>query len=738
ARLQLRSAIINNYPFQNINLQAGLNRGDFTVRWTIHDPHLETAIDMDGRIHPELSVQGTIKVAGADLFQLGLTTDSLQYAGNIIIDASFHEPNRVDAFLQADSNTVVMNGRRIATDRFLLKGHTDADTMHIAFHAPFMDAELAGNYPVESLASEIATIWKVIYPLQDIRSEKSFDQHQSNHRTSLNVMINEDTLLSAFVPNLHLKEPLNLQARYAPGEIDSGLGIQLTAPSLSYGKIDVRDWRLKAKKIDSIVQFSLAGNELSMGEKRLTGADISGQMQKGLLTVKAQVNDSTGKKYYGANVKVEKEKDAMAIRFLDDLTLNRNLWKISPDNVIRIAEKGLNIHQLQMESRGQKILVNTKEQQSLSPIDIRLDSFDLRHLFTFLFPDDSLGGSGMINANFSIQQPIEKVPVVSGDFKATNLVLLNIPLGNFAFHSANIGDSLLLEGALTGANQLDFKGGLDLKNKGINLQSHLRQLNMEMLHAFMKDVFAQLSGKITGDLQLTGSLDAPRYNGVMYVDSTKFSLLALNTPYRIDKQKLVINDEGLHLDHFAVSDSAGNKLSIIGKAGLFDAGDKAIDLAVETKDFMVLNAARKPEARLYGKGVIDAKLSIKGTVDAPVLTGDAYLQKNSEIHLVSNTNNRAKRTRTDGILFVKIDTIGSLQKTIVEAIDTVLTQRKMKGLKYDLDLKVDKNAQFSMIIDPSTSDELLMSGDARLKAGIADNGKVGLEGVYNLQSGYYK
>ena len=739
ARLQLHSAFINKYPFQNINLQVGLNHAEFTVRSNIHDPNLETDIDLTGRIRPGLSVQGTIRVGSADLFKLGLAADSLQYAGNINVDASYNQPNKIDAFVQADSNTVVMHGRQISTDRVLLKVHADTDTMQINFDAPFMDAQFAGNYPVDSLAPEIASIWKVIYPLQDEQSGKGHNQYPANHRTSVNVIIKPDTLLNALLPQLELKQPVTLQARYAPEENESGLGIQLTAPALSYGKIEVRDWQVKAEKIDSAVEFSLTGSELMIGKKKLTGPEISGQMQKGLLTAKGQVNDSVGKKYYSAHVSVEKEKNEMTIRFLDDLTFNRNQWKVSPDNAIRMVEKGLIIHQLQLENRGQKIFVNTKEPQSSSPIDIRLDSFDIRHVFTFLFPDDTLGANGIINADFSIQQPIEKIPVVTGDIKATNLALLGISLGNFQFHSANIGDSLLFEGGVSGVNELDFNGRLHLKNKGIHLQSRLQKLNMEIVQAFTKDLFSHLSGKITGDLQLAGLLDAPRYKGVIYLDSTKFSLVALNTHYRIDKQKLLIDHPDLRLEHFTISDSVGNKLNITGRLGLFAPGEKNLDLAVETKDFMFLNAARKSEASLYGKGIIDAMLSIKGTLDAPMIVGDAYLQKKSEIHLVSATNSKVTKTRRDGILFVDIDTIGSLKTTIAEPmIDSAFTQKKMKGLKYDLNLKVDKDAQFSMVIDPSTSDELLMSGDARLKAGIADNGNVGIEGVYNLQSGYYK
>ncbi len=739
ARLQLRSAVINNYSFQNINLLAELSQAGFTVRSNINDPNLETYIDLHGRILRGYSVQGTIQIENADLFNLGLTADSLQYAGNINIDASYDQRNKIDALLQADSNIVFMHGRQVLTDHVLLKCNADADSIQIGFHTPFIDAQFAGNYPVDSLAPAIASIWEAIYPLQDEQSKDKHKQYPANHRTSLDVVIRQDSLLTAFLPQLDLKQPVNLQARYAAGENEPGLDIQLTAAALSYGKIEVRDWQGKVKTIDSIVQFSLTGSELFIGKKRLGGTNISAEMQKAVLVVKAQVNDSVGKKYYAAHVKIEKEENEMTIRFLDDLTLNRNLWTVSPENAIHMMQKGFVIHQLQLESRGQKILINTKEQQPLSPIDIRLDNFDLHHVFTFLSPDDTLGASGIINADFSIQQPIEKIPVVTGDIKATNLALFGTPLGNFQFHSENIRDSLLFEGGLSGANQLDFDGGLHLKNKGIYLRSHLQKLNLEIAQAFTKDLFSSLSGKITGDLELTGSLDAPSYKGVIQLDSTKFSLTALNTLYRIDKQKLLINYPDLLLEHFSVSDSSGNRLTITGRLGLFSPGEKALDLAVETKDFMLLNARRKPEASLYGKGIIDAMLSIKGTVDAPMIVGEAYLQKKSEIYLVSGTNSKVRKTRTDGIMFVDIDTIGSVKTTIAEpTIDSAFTQKKMKVLKYDLNLKVDKDAQVSMVIDPSTSDELLVSGDARLKAGMLDNGKVGIEGVYNLQSGYYK
>src|SRR5699024_7319709 len=132
-----------NYSFQHVNLLAELNQGEFTVHSNICDPNIETSNDLDGSILPHLSVHGIIRVGRADLFNLGITADSLQYAGNINVDASFDQPGKIDSVVQADSNIVVMDGKQIFTDRILLKCLSSADTMQINIRAPFIDAQLA-------------------------------------------------------------------------------------------------------------------------------------------------------------------------------------------------------------------------------------------------------------------------------------------------------------------------------------------------------------------------------------------------------------------------------------------------------------------------------------------------------------------------------------------------------------------------------------------------------------------
>ncbi|ANE50837.1 translocation/assembly module TamB domain-containing protein [Flavisolibacter tropicus] len=739
AQLQLESAIINHYPYANIGLHAKWDRSAFTVQSSIQDPNLETVMDVSGHFSSDQHVRGNVYVKRADFLKLGFTADSLIYAGNIHIDGDHKQPNVLYAKIQGDSNLVFIRGKQIAVDSFLLTVKSDADSLLMTVQSPFIAAKLFGNYSIKALSSEMAAIWRVLYPFGDSREEKKLLRDSGGYRTSVEVKLTQDSLINAFFPMLELKQPVVIQGQYNDEHKDSLLSILVQAPNIRYGQLEGHDWRLTTKTVDSVMHFSLSGKEVFNAKNRLTDVQVTGQMQRGMLLVNGRVNDSAGKAFYAANVEVKKENDETVIRIRDDLTLNRYKWKVPADNVVRIVKGNYFINHLLLESRGQTVSIHTKDQQALSPIAVQIDSFDIKNIFALLSPGDTLGAKGILNVDISVQQPIGKIPIVTGDILASNLAVHDIPIGDLQFHSKSIGDSLVIQGGLSGMNQLKFNGNVHLVNRGVGLQVHLEKLNTELIESYAKDILTRLSGNITGDVQLAGSLDNLKFQGAIYMDSVIFALATLNTPYRINKQKLMISDSDLDFGQFVVADSAGHPLTVQGSVALFGAGAKRLDVNMETKDFMLLKASRKPGASLYGTGIVDAKVAVKGTVEEPVIEGNAYLHKNSQVYFVSTPRSSVGRTRKDGLVFVDMDTLLARKDSTPQLVsDSAIARATFKGLKYNMGLKVDKDAEISIIIDPTTDDEMVLKGDARLNAGLNENGEVGVEGVYNLQSGYYK
>jgi hypothetical protein len=58
-------------------------------------------------------------------------------------------------------------------------------------------------------------------------------------------------------------------------------------------------------------------------------------------------------------------------------------------------------------------------------------------------------------------------------------------------------------------------------------------------------------------------------------------------------------------------------------------------------------------------------------------------------------------------------------------------------LKYNFNVDVAKKASLTIIIDPSTGDELKVNGEAKFNIGVDDGGNISLVGNYDLTKGHY-
>jgi hypothetical protein len=68
------------------------------------------------------------------------------------------------------------------------------------------------------------------------------------------------------------------------------------------------------------------------------------------------------------------------------------------------------------------------------------------------------------------------------------------------------------------------------------------------------------------------------------------------------------------------------------KDGTFD-----LDLSARARDFIAINALRKPERIIYGTGIMDLNVVIEGNSKQPSIQGNASLEKGSNLILHDST-----------------------------------------------------------------------------------------------------
>ena len=88
------------------------------------------------------------------------------------------------------------------------------------------------------------------------------------------------------------------------------------------------------------------------------------------------------------------------------------------------------------------------------------------------------------------------------------------------------------------------------------------------------------------------------------------------------------------------------------------------------------------------------------------------------------------------VRFIDRDTFALPEKVAFRPVNEV-KHAFAQFLNYNLNVEIGKAAALTIIIDPSSGDELKLQGDAQLNAGVDPGGNIILAGNYELNSGYY-
>jgi len=569
--------------------------------------------------------------------------------------------------------------------------------------------------------------------------EKPGNITEGKHWMSVNVSVKQHDLLSTLIPDLNLLQPVTITGEFDDSKKDSFLVFNAKSRALRYRKLRVDQLLISAEGIDSSTRFALSASNILSGGDSLLQATITGRLDQDLLTLSALVNDSHGEEYYAVKASIQMTKDSTVFRLLDHLTLNHNKWLVPTDNRVVMLKDGFIVNNVSLTSRGQSVSFTSADPQILSPINIRIDSFNIGNILALASYNDTAIAGGILNVDITLQQPVKKIPIFTGKAGIKELAFQNIPIGDLQIYSETSQDSLQMKGSITGNNQADFSGSMHSDKGEISANLRLQKVDMKLAQELLKEYVSRMSGNVTADFHVAGTMKDPQFNGMILFDSTAFAMKDFQALYRLNQQKITLDYPNVIFDRFTLVDTLGNQLSVNGTVKINNPAEYGLNLEAETKNFVALSAPRRPESYIYGSAIIDAKISIRGTSNNPVIEGNGLLHDKSSIHYVLLKNNDYTKKGKDGIRFVDIDTLGLTEGEMHQpSLDSLLRQKSFSGLMYNLNLEISKDAEFSIIIDPSTNDELVLKGEGQLNTGIEEDGTMGLTGIYKLRSGYYK
>ncbi|MEP7238756.1 MAG: translocation/assembly module TamB domain-containing protein, partial [Ferruginibacter sp.] len=716
---------------------AKLNAGLIDSKGSINDPNLKLQYDLQTNVQNEYpSVNGFVKVDTAKLQQLNLYKDTLNLSLYADIGANSTQPRHLDIHTIIDSVKMQLGKDFYVLDSVSLIATSAAGRDSINFYAPFASLQANGAFDYDKVGDAVVQYVNHYYKIGTVAAAKAIPEQQ----VTFAGQIKYHPLVTGVVPGLTAYDDINFNGSFASANTDSALNLNMSVPYLAYEKYALKKGSISLASKNERINYNINFDTLHYATNTFYGTRLNGSAAHDSILISALTQDNKAKDWFGLKASVFAKDDNYSFRLRDSLLLNYERWKVAPDNYISYSPGGLIIHNFSITSDTSKIFINSRQETANSPIDIAIDNFNLKTISSIM-NNDTVFVSGIMDAKMEVTDLNKKLPAFTGNLTVTDLRFMEQPLGTLTASAQkqsenNVSASMTLNG---NGNDIAARGNYYLNNEEqqFDATADIKTLNMATLQGFSRGSIKNATGNMHGDITMNGKLPDPRWKGILNFDTTKFTITQLGTAFKVDNQKIVLDYPAVTFNNFTIRDSLDHPLKIDGTVSANQIKSYDVNLSINAKDFIVMNAPKAINSELYGLAIADIDIKVTGNSVSPNIEGNIAIKDRSNITIVIPERSYSKDEGKTIVRFIDRDTF-EINPPVMPFVEEKEPRSNFaQFLNYNLNIEMQKNAALTIIIDPVTGDEIKVRGDALLNAGVDPGGHLVLAGIYELDNGHY-
>jgi len=733
----INSFRIQKNTYNNIDLDAYFEKGLVEMKANIKDPVLNALLNGNADIRNEYpTLHADIDLPAANLYALGFTPDSMVVSTIGRVDINNADPSSLDAVIRLDSILLKRNGSNIYADSILLTGKVRNDSTFFTLNSPNAGADIASNLTYIEMPELLNEVMSYYMPPPGTTAAKQAPPGS----ITASILLYPDETYRILVNDLDFR---NIQAHafITNQQPDSAVkativGEKLTASGVTLANLNTVISGTK----DSLLMTLTADTLASKGILLYEGLVKAGFADNNFIA-DVETKDSKQKKQYAFAVTGKQNTTANGydIKLGDNLMLNYDQWNINPQNLVSVTGKGFNIKNFDINNSNQRLALSSTGSGYNDPLKVDITNFELSTITT-AYNQDSTQLRGLINSNFIVSNFGQTIPTVDGLLQIDSLFYQQAPLGNLQLNASANNDKVQLDGKVDGfGNNVTIAGDYSANN--IDLDINMSPLKLLTLQPFTAGNLAGSKGDISGPIKIKGPVNNPVWNGELQFNGIETITTQFGTFLRIDGQKITLAYPSINFDNFIVNDSTGNALKIDGNLLQNESKNFISDLYLKTDQFNIMNSTAMDNSMLYGKAIVSLEGNLKGVVTSPEFIGGAVIKNGTRITYVQENLAESLREREGVIEFVDMDTISNLlmKKTAQDVAAEKKSFTANKGLfTYNINLEVEREAEFIVIVDPVTRDELKVKGTGNINMSVNPNGSISMAGIYKLNSGSYE
>lgn len=733
---------LNGYDYSNIAAAGILEEHSFDGRIICNDPNLNFLFQGVFSLSPRTrnSVYKFYANLGyADLHALNLDNRGISKAA-LQASANFNRLRNGELLGSMDITDIVLENSAGKYDI----GDIDIDSYfgdemyRMRMSSPFADMSFAGTAQILHFVRDLKDI-TLKRELPALFRDSTTVEHKNRYRISYRGKDSMD-LLAFLSPGLYISDSTSLVMT-----VDT-LGVfraDLESPRLAYNENYIKDVKMRLDNLNGSLSGEINGKSINVATLILENNAFKLFAKDNFIGFGYTYENpgeliNRGEVFITADVgREEDETVSYDVRMLPSrLLLNSREWSINPSS-LNIRGKDINVGKVEFTSGDQSVKLSGGYSDTLGDtLTLRLERFDISVLNPLL--KNRFGIQGAVTGEASIISP-RKERGLELDFLVDSTRIAGADAGTLMIHSEwdkSLGKlDATVANELDGTRNLGINGSYFPSEKRIKAAASLSGLDISYAGPFLKSVFSDMSGHISGDIKAEGPVDALLISSEnARIDDSELRIAFTNVPYNATGG-FHLDRYGVHFDDIVLQDRFGNTGRISGGIRYDRLKDMELDTRISITDMECLNTTEKDNSSFYGNLSASGNLSITGPFNAIRMDINARTSGDGQLHIPIPSSATAI---TGNLLTFKQEKKDEYVDPYELMVKKIKTDKKTAGdFGVRLNVEATPETEAFIEIDKASGNVLRGRGAGNIELQVR-RGDFSILGDYTLTGGSYR
>jgi hypothetical protein len=724
---------LSNYNYHNLTIDGTASGKEFNGKVNLNDKN--AVLDFDGLVNMTPNQERykfQLNVQGVNLQNLNFTKNDIRLAMNANADLKGGTVDKINGFGAIYNLTLSHNNKKYVLDSVMTASVNQPNRSEMSLNSALIGLKYNGTLSPSLLPKTLTRFVNKFFPFSDKKIVK-----QNNDSIGFNFEIqlhNHPVLSEVLLPELKEFEPGIISGSFDSWKNE--LKMNALMKRIVYGSTEIDNLALDVLSDSTAINYKLSSSSISNSQVNFANFLFHGKLADNKISANLSSVDGLNKKLAISTETTKKNGNYKLVINPNNFFLMNNRWKIADDNYIEFGKPGFLIHHLFLNNAQSQMNIASVHDKFNDDLDISIKNFKLDDISGVFEKDTSLI-KGNVDGNVLLKSVNNSYGIIA-EATINKLIVKDVTIGNLTLKAKNSTNqqfdvNLLLHGT---DNNLTASG-FYIPNNGdnsIHLKTDIQSLNMKTVEAFSMGQISKSSGILTGSFLISGKTSAPELTGQLTFNDVFMTPSYINNRIELKHESIQMKSDGVYFNKFTVLDSKKNAAILDGAVHMKQFSDFVFALHATTNDFLLFKTTWKDNKEFYGRMIIDSKIDITGPMAMPHINAKVKMKKGSNFTFAVPDDELTTDKGENVVQFEdKIQ-----QNTILNSNDKK-TIPKFGFTGFDLTsiIEVDKEATLKLLMDPTSSDSLVVKGQAALSFSIDRSGKMSLTGAYNLNEGSY-